>query len=139
MTGLSFLLCLLFLFSCKSTFYSPDKPSLEYIKYGSSGGFANQQDFYYIYSNGQRFHTIKVGDLRVELPKIKASLAKDLIEEAAKITTTHEDFLFPYNLSYHLEWHQGDHTLQVIWGDYQNPPPDVIQKFYDKLMALPDK
>jgi hypothetical protein len=137
MLRLSILICLFSLFGCKTQTFSPDKPSLEYIKYGTTGGFANQQDFYYLFSNGQRHHTIKVGETRVELPKIKASEAKELIEEATKIVKAHEDFLFPYNLSYHLEWHKGDQTTQVIWGDYLKPPPADIQKFYDMLMALP--
>jgi hypothetical protein len=111
-------------------------PKAQQITIGSGGGFTNLWHKYTLSPNGDMHHYVSNYDTTFLEKKITQSLTKKMFEqvEALKLDSLAMDE--PGNISYFIEFSEGEKFKYKIQWNNQNKAPDSVLTFFEDFKAL---
>ncbi len=125
-----------FLFSCKSTHFSPKNFKGTQIVVGTSGGVTGMMKEYILFDNSQLFLSKGIKGEWRELTTLKKATTRQIFKKAADLGLSTLKFNHPGNMTYYLIMKQPPRSNEIRWGESGILPPDGVSAFYDYLTSL---
>jgi hypothetical protein len=121
--------------SCKTERPVNTIPANAELHFGSSGGFANAKEEFILGLDGNLWHR-KNAETKKLVINVGEKKAKELIKQAMDLQLDILNSKHPGNMTYFLQYKEGQVVNEVSWGDKAYPPAKDIKELYDKLYGL---
>lgn len=126
---------LVFVSSCKTTSFTPDKFEGRMLTFGSAGGFTGASTTYYLIDNGE-FYVEKNMEERVKLNKIKKKVVDQMFSNYDLLNFKDLDLNVPGNMSKTLMMSSNGEEKEIKWGGFDDGSPPILNTFYSNLMKI---
>ncbi len=127
---LYFLATCFLIMGCKSI------PKAQQITIGSGGGFTNLWHKYTLSANGDMHHYVSNYDTTFLEKKISKDITKQMFEQVKDLKLDSMSMDEPGNISYFVEFSEGNKFKHKIQWNNQNKAPDSVMTFFENFKAL---
>ncbi len=122
------------LFSCKTTYDTPEDFPKSQIIVGNGGGFAGKEQIYTLLENGQMFHYNGIKETQSKMESLDKAVTKELFSSSKQADLKNIQCNDPGNMYYFVILKKGDNAQKFTWGGTKQEPPAAIKDIYDTLI-----
>lgn len=122
------------LFSCKTSYETPEEFPKSQIIVGNGGGFTGKEQIYTVLENGQMFHYNGIKETQSKMERLDKAKTKQLFADMKAADIANIKCNDPGNMYYFVAFKKGEEEHKATWGGSKQEAPAALEAIYKQVM-----